>query len=71
MAPLLVAISNILAHRCRGVGVIHTIIGGCRPHVATISMWELFRRPDNLLVEVRSSVRPIEADPRPRIVALD
>ena len=32
MAPLLVAISNILAHRCRGVGVIHTIIGGWRPH---------------------------------------
>jgi hypothetical protein len=31
MAPLLVAISNILAHRCRGVGVIHTIIAGWRP----------------------------------------
>lgn len=44
MAPLLVAISNILAHRCRGVGVIHTIIPPrCvglrerRPHLAFIA----------------------------------
>ena len=42
MAPLLVAISNILAHRCRGVGVIHTIIDGWRPHGKN-----LFRRSSN------------------------